>query len=78
MNEAERRAYHAWLRTHHPDMGGDRDAFEAGLRAWRARPEPHDPGTAVRVYRQPRGPGARLAWHLARRRARRERRLRLR
>ena len=78
MNEGERRAYRAWLRTHHPDLGGDREAFEAGLRAWRARLARHDPGTTIQIYRKPRGPVARLAWHLSRRRARRERRLRLR
>ncbi|HEY3686541.1 MAG TPA: hypothetical protein VGL93_26140 [Streptosporangiaceae bacterium] len=84
MSDDEVRAYRAWLRTHHPDVGGDRDAFEAGLRAWHARlarHRPHasgPPSAPVTCYRAPRGPIAAIAWRLTRRRARRERRLRLR
>lgn len=80
MSEDDRRAYRAWLRAHHPDLGGDRDAFEAGLRFWRARLG-HPGGTRaapVTAYRRPRGPVAWLVRRVARRRARRERRLRLR
>ena len=38
-----RRDFRAWVRAHHPDAGGDAEAFVAGLRAWRrgsARPVP--------------------------------------
>jgi hypothetical protein len=31
----ERRDFRAWVRAHHPDAGGDSDAFVAGLTAWR-------------------------------------------
>ena len=85
MSDAEVRAYRAWLRRHHPDVGGDRDTFERGLRAWRARlgaagtPAPA-PGTAaqVTIYRRPRGPIGHLARGLVRYRERRRRRRRLR
>ena len=33
----ERRDFRAWVRAHHPDAGGDPDAFVAGLTAWRRR-----------------------------------------
>ena len=33
----EQRDFRAWVRTHHPDAGGDSDAFVAGLTAWRQR-----------------------------------------
>jgi hypothetical protein len=33
----ERRDFRAWVRTHHPDAGGDSEAFAAGLAAWRRR-----------------------------------------
>ncbi len=33
----ERAAYRAWLRANHPDMGGDPEAFAAGLESWRGR-----------------------------------------
>lgn len=76
------RAFRAWLRRHHPDVGGDRDTFERGLRAWRARlgTGRAAPGTAepVTVYRRPRGPIGLLARCWARHRARRIRRRRLR
>jgi hypothetical protein len=31
----ERRDFRAWVRAHHPDAGGDSEAFVAGLTAWR-------------------------------------------
>ncbi|RTL65787.1 MAG: hypothetical protein EKK42_19715 [Pseudonocardiaceae bacterium] len=40
MTPEERAAYRAFVREHHPDRGGDPDAFVAGLAAMRARPEP--------------------------------------
>lgn len=33
----ERRDFRAWVRAHHPDAGGDSEAFVAGLTAWRRR-----------------------------------------
>jgi hypothetical protein len=30
-----RRDFRAWVRAHHPDAGGDPDAFAAGLLTWR-------------------------------------------
>ncbi len=32
-----RREYHAWVRAHHPDAGGDPDSFAAALPAWQQR-----------------------------------------
>lgn len=32
-----RRAFRAWVRSYHPDVGGDPAAFAAGLQAWRTR-----------------------------------------
>ncbi len=32
----ERRAFRAFVRAHHPDVGGDPAAFAAGLAAWRS------------------------------------------
>ncbi|HVX42847.1 MAG TPA: hypothetical protein VHC49_03130 [Mycobacteriales bacterium] len=31
MNEAQRKAYREFIRTHHPDIGGDPEVFAAGL-----------------------------------------------
>ncbi len=44
-----RRAARAWIRTHHPDVGGDPAVFAAGLAALRAGlpPEAGTPGTTV-------------------------------
>jgi hypothetical protein len=33
----EQRDFRAWVRAHHPDAGGDSDAFVAGLTAWHRR-----------------------------------------
>ena len=35
MNDAERAAYRAFVREHHPDRGGDPDEFVAGLARFR-------------------------------------------
>jgi hypothetical protein len=75
--EQERRDFRAWVRAHHPDAGGDPEAFVAGLTAWRrrrgvtrgvpaARPE-------VTVFRSRHG-----MWRLARWWRRRHRRARAR
>lgn len=36
-SEAERAEYRRFVREHHPDVGGDPEAFEAGLRRFRER-----------------------------------------
>ena len=35
LDAQERRDFRAWVRAHHPDAGGDAEAFVAGLTAWR-------------------------------------------
>ncbi|MFC4913097.1 hypothetical protein [Actinomadura gamaensis] len=78
---AERAAFRAWVRAHHPDLGGDPEAFAAGLRrryrkgsgkgATGARPDPRMDAPIVGVRRR-RGPIAMiLRWRYRRRRARR-------
>jgi hypothetical protein len=37
LDAQERRDFRAWVRAHHPDAGGDPEAFVAGLTAWRRR-----------------------------------------
>jgi hypothetical protein len=72
-----RREFRAWVRAHHPDAGGDPEAFMAGLSAWRRRSG--RPGTVagarseVTVFRARHG-----VWRLARwwRRRRRTTRVR--
>jgi hypothetical protein len=39
-DEAARAAYRAFVREHHPDVGGDPDEFIAGLEKLRRRAEP--------------------------------------
>ena len=69
-----RRAIRRFVRDHHPDRGGDPDAFAEGLRRLRAGPEGARPRPAVEVHRR-RGAGAVLDWTTRRwRRARRRRR----
>jgi len=70
---ASQRAFRAWVRAHHPDLGGDPDAFAEGLRQWRARmtglpPVPGAPAAAA-VYRRRCGVVGWVA-HWRRRRAR--------
>lgn len=40
----QRAAYRRWIRENHPDMGGDPDAFAAGLARYRTgrRPDRYD------------------------------------
>ena len=74
-------AFRAWVRAHHPDLGGDPEAFAEGLRQWRARmtglpPVPGPTAAAAVVYRRRRGAAGWVAhW---RRRRQRLRSLRLR
>jgi hypothetical protein len=37
LDAQRRRDFRAWVRAHHPDAGGDAEAFVAGLTAWRRR-----------------------------------------
>jgi hypothetical protein len=54
---AGKRAFRAWVRAHHPDLGGDPEVFAQGLRQWRARLTglPPAPPVTVTVYRRRRG-----------------------
>lgn len=67
-----RGAYRAWVRACHPDVGGDVDAFVAGLARWRRRIGSSGAAPVV-VYRRPRGPVSFLVAWCARRRRRRQR-----
>ncbi|GAA2434633.1 hypothetical protein GCM10010191_56430 [Actinomadura vinacea] len=76
MTADERAVFRAWVRTHHPDVGGDPGEFAEGLRRMRAsrqrasRPRAH-PAPVV-VGRHRRGPIGRLIrWRARRARARR-------
>ncbi|WP_037366435.1 hypothetical protein [Amycolatopsis orientalis] len=40
-SEADKAAYRRFVRTHHPDVGGDPDEFAAGLRAFQ-HGSPHE------------------------------------
>jgi hypothetical protein len=35
---SRQREYRAWVRSHHPDAGGDPGEFATGLARWRERP----------------------------------------
>ncbi|MFF5258418.1 hypothetical protein ACFY4C_05690 [Actinomadura viridis] len=67
----ERAAFRAWVRAHHPDAGGDPEAFAEGL--CRARPSrPVRRSAAVTLVRRRRGPaGLLIRWRERRLRARR-------
>ncbi|MEQ3552374.1 hypothetical protein WIS52_18015 [Pseudonocardia nematodicida] len=57
----QRAAYRAFVRTHHPDRGGDPEVFRAGLARYRALAAGQPPGGAAdgasgsRADRQPAG-----------------------
>ena len=74
------RAFRAWVRAHHPDLGGDPEAFAEGLRQWRARmtglPSVPGPPVVVTVYRRRRGVAGWVAHWWRRRRRLRSLRLR--
>ena len=67
-----RRRYREFIRTHHPDRGGDPDEFQAGLAAFRREMAAADRADGPVVFaRRPRGMAAWWAWwqeRLARRR----------
>ncbi|MFI0351905.1 hypothetical protein [Actinomadura sp. 9N407] len=70
--ERERAEFRAWVRAHHPDVGGDPAEFADGLRRIRGSLSPASParGTVVAVRRR-RWPVRRLArWRERRQRAR--------
>jgi hypothetical protein len=69
---AQRRAFRAFVRAHHPDIGGDPTVFAATVAAYRARQrdQPARPGAAVTVYRRG-GLLAQLSRQWRRRRVRR-------
>ena len=56
--DAERRAFRAFVREHHPDRGGDPDVFKAGLAAYRRR----GTGDGLRFHRQRRGLAVLTGW----------------
>lgn len=72
---ARRRAFRAFVRAHHPDVGGDPAVFTAGVTAFRAgRPMTADPRyDGELVFRRTRHGPAALIDYVARRRARRRR-----
>jgi len=69
-----RRAFRAFVRAHHPDVGGDPAVFAATVAAYRAleRDQPA-PGARPTAYRRG-GPLAQLSRHWRRRWARRRHR----
>ena len=68
-----KRAFRAWVRAHHPDLGGDPEAFAEGLQQRRARitglPSVPGPPVVVTGYRRRRGIAGWVA-HWRRRRSR--------
>ena len=68
----ERRRRRALARRHHPDLGGDADAFRAAMAAFdgggsRPSPAPASPADEVRFVRRPRGLARVPAWFRAHR-----------
>ena len=68
----ERRRRRAVARMHHPDLGGDADAFRAAMAAFerggsRPSPAPASPADEVRFVRRPRGLARVPAWFRAHR-----------
>lgn len=51
--QQERAQYRAFVRDHHPDRGGDHDAFVAGLARLRHGPPDPDPDLDSRRYDAP-------------------------
>ena len=76
-----RREYRAWVRTHHPDAGGDPDSFAAALPAWQQRlagraSEDRPTAPTVTVFRTRHGFWLLERWWRRRRRRRRVPRVR--
>lgn len=70
-----RQAFREFLRTHHPDLGGDPIAFQAGLelfgRGARRASRPPNARLVVTVHHRRRGLGVFLDWFELRRERRR-------
>ncbi|WP_462186370.1 GTP-binding protein [Frankia sp. CcWB2] len=70
LDAARRRAeIRAFIRTHHPDRGGDPQAFAAGLRALRSAPDGPAgpdalgvPGVRLTTHHRPTAAGILFAW----------------
>jgi hypothetical protein len=58
---SDRGAFAAWVRAHHPDVGGDPAEFAAGLMRWRAAGGTADAVVPVCVFRSRHG-----LWRIAR------------
>jgi hypothetical protein len=67
----DRQAFRAWVRAHHPDVGGDPREFAAGLQQWQTRAG--EGGAAVQVagFRSHHGLWPLARWWQRRRRDRR-------
>jgi hypothetical protein len=50
--EEGRRAYRRYVAEHHPDRGGDPDAFQAGVEAYRRITASRRPGRVVAHHRR--------------------------
>ncbi|WP_116201479.1 hypothetical protein [Amycolatopsis circi] len=72
-SEADKAAYRRFVRTHHPDVGGDPAEFAAGLREFRRGPqaETAPPDESLVFVRRSRGVPRLLAALAARRRRKR-------
>lgn len=70
ITDGHRRAeFRAWVRLHHPDVGGDPDAFAAGLAAWQHRLDSRQGPPQLVFFRRPsRNPIALLRRLIAHRR----------
>ena len=51
MSDIDRRR-RKFIREHHPDLGGDPEAFIAGMRAFEAEQAPWTPATVVVIKRE--------------------------
>ncbi|MCX9193734.1 hypothetical protein C3Y87_20590 [Carbonactinospora thermoautotrophica] len=74
----DKQAFRAWVRAHHPDLGGDPETFAQGLDEWRTTLDGRPPtaGAQVTAYRRRRGLLGWAARWWTRRQRRRSRRLR--
>lgn len=66
-----RRAFRAFARAHHPDLGGDPAVFVAGLDAWRGSDARRLPAEEVVYFRHRHGPAVVIGWWRDRRARRR-------
>lgn len=59
---SDRGGFAAWVRTHHPDVGGDPAEFAAGLTRWRAAEVAADAAVTVSVFRSRHGLWLLVRW----------------